>query len=232
MGAVHGLFYFGPLRAILNALVQAHNDVGAQALLVGYGQFRGEDVLAAVDVGAEADVVVVHPPEGAHAEGLESTTVGKNRTRPPHELVQAAQSIDRFHPGAQVQVVSVAQDNLGAQVHNLVGRQGLDGGLGSHGHEDGCFYGAVGRGESAGSCPAVPMLDLEGEGGCGHDASLAGWRRRTASRIINIVITMHMNPGTPSSTQSSIRPRKARPSMALPSWPMPMAKAPLSTVMP
>ena len=42
MGTVHGLFHLGPFGAKGDALVQAHDDVRAQALLVGDGQFRGK----------------------------------------------------------------------------------------------------------------------------------------------------------------------------------------------
>ena len=177
-------------------------------------------------------MVVVHPSERTHAESLETAAVGEDGARPPHEPVQAAQPVNGIHPRAQVKVVGVAQDNLRPQVHNLVGREGLDSGLGSHGHEDGRFHGAVGRGELPGPGAAVAVVELEGEGLLSHGDSLAGCRRRTASRIISIVITMHMQPGMPSRTQSSILLRKASSAAALPTCPMPMARAPLSTVIP
>ena len=155
VGAVHGLLHLVPFRPVGDALVQAHDDVGAQPLLVGDGQFGSKDMLAAVNVGAEPYVVVVHPPEGAHAESLESPAVGENGPGPPHELMQAAQLVYGLHPGPQVQVVSVAQDNLRPNFHNFIGRQRLDGGLGSHGHEYGRVHGTVGRGEPSGPGPAV-----------------------------------------------------------------------------
>ena len=168
VGALHRPLHLGPVGAVGNALVQAHNDVRAQPLLIGNRQLRGEDVFAAVNVGAEPDVVVVHPPKSAHAEGLEAAAVGQDGPGPAHKAVQSAQPVDRGHAGAQVKVVGVAQDNLRAQVHHLVGGQRLDRGLGSHRHKHRGGHGAVGRSELTGPGQGVLVEELEGEWRIGH----------------------------------------------------------------
>ena len=57
------------------------DDVRAQAHLVHGRQFRGEMVLAAVQVRAEPDAIVGDLAERAHAESLETAAVGQNRGR-------------------------------------------------------------------------------------------------------------------------------------------------------
>ena len=168
VSALHRPLHLGPVGAVGNALVQAHNYVRAQPLLIGDGQLRGKAVFAAVNMRAETNVVVVHPPEGAHAEGLEAAAVGQDGPGPAHKAVQSAQPVDRGHAGAQVKVVGVAQDNLRAQAHHLVGGQRLDRGLGSHRHKHRGGHRAVGRGNLPGPGGAVLVVEVEGERCIGH----------------------------------------------------------------
>ena len=170
-----------------------------------------KDVIAAVNVGTEPDVVVVHPPECAHAEGLEAAAVGENGPGPPHELMQPPQSVHRLHAGPQVQVVGVAQDDLRSHIHNFVGGKSLDGGLGGHRHKYGRVHRTVGRGKSAGPGAAVAVVDLEREGWGGHGDSLAGWRRRTASRIINTVYYDAHAPGHSQQHPVVNLPKESQP---------------------
>jgi hypothetical protein len=49
--------------------------------------------------------------------------------------VEAAEVFDKIDAGAEVEVVGVAEENVGAEAADIVGGEGLDGALSSHGHE-------------------------------------------------------------------------------------------------
>ena len=76
MGALHCLPHLLLGGAIGNTLVEAHDDVGAQADLVHGCQLRSKAVLAAVVMGAEADTIFAHLAQRTQTEGLETATVG------------------------------------------------------------------------------------------------------------------------------------------------------------
>ena len=89
----------------------------------------------AVEVGAERDAVVVDRAEVAQADHLVAARVGQDRPVPGHELVQAAEPFDALVARAQVEVVGVAQDDLGADLVQVVGIERLDRGVGADRHE-------------------------------------------------------------------------------------------------
>ena len=62
----------------------------------------------------------------------ESVRIGR---APVHEAVQAAVRCDHLRPRAQQQMEGVAEDDLRAQLLELLGRHGLHGAVGPHGHE-------------------------------------------------------------------------------------------------
>jgi hypothetical protein len=59
--------------------------------------------------------------------------------------VESAEALYELVAGAEVEVVGVAEDDLGANFFEDGLGDGLDGALGSDGHEDGCLYGLVGQ---------------------------------------------------------------------------------------
>ena len=77
---------------------------------------------------------------------LETAAVGEDGAGPGHEPMQTAQPLHCLDAGAQVQVISVAQDDSGSRGGNFLRGQGLDGGLGRHRHESRRCDNAVGRG--------------------------------------------------------------------------------------
>ena len=78
------------------------------------------------------------------AEHLEPAAVGQDRPLPTREAVQAAERGHRLVPGAQMQVVGVAEHDLRANIFEVKGRQAaLDGGGGRHVHKRRGLYGAV-----------------------------------------------------------------------------------------
>ena len=79
---------------------------------------------------------------------LEAAGVGQDRAFPAREAVQAAVRLDHLQSRAQIQVEGVAEDDLGAERAQLVGRHRLDRAVGAHRHE--------GRGLDAAARKAQP----------------------------------------------------------------------------
>ena len=98
-------------------------------------------------MGAEADAFVGDFAELAERENLEAAGVGEHGAGPADEAVQAAHAADGFVAGAEVEVVGVAEDDLGAEDFEDVLGDGFDGAGGAHGHEDGGFDDLVWKGE-------------------------------------------------------------------------------------
>jgi hypothetical protein len=128
------------------ALVEGEHDVGVQLGLHGHRDLRADEALRAVDVGAEADAVLLDredrtapaaaacpPQRGAaaldlvghrsvpHREDLEAAGVGDDRALPAHEAVQPAEPLDQLAPRAQEQVEGVAEHHLVAERRDLGG---------------------------------------------------------------------------------------------------------------
>ena len=162
-GALHGGFELRARQRAGRALVEGHDHVRAELLLYAHRQLGREHVAGAVVHGAELDAVVAHDPRALEAEDLEAAGVGEDRPVPPHEPVQAAVRGDDLRAGAEVQVVRVAEDDLGAELPQLARLHGLDRRLGPDGHEAGRLDHAVGRHETTGASGSVARLHGEGE---------------------------------------------------------------------
>jgi hypothetical protein len=80
--------------------------------------------------------------------------------------VDAAGAADEVVAGAEIEVVGVGKDDLGSAMVVAEGfegvlRDGLDGGGGANGHEDGCFDGAVREMERGSAEVAVGGAEVE-----------------------------------------------------------------------
>jgi hypothetical protein len=139
--------FAGPRRA----LVDHHRDVGAEVGLDCHHLARAEEQARAVEMRLERHAVLADFAQLREAEDLKAAAVGQDRSVPPHEAVQAAQVADQFAARPQIEVVGVAEDDLGADLAQLGRRQRLDRGLGAHRHEDGRLHQAV-----QGAQPAAP----------------------------------------------------------------------------
>ena len=144
MGQRHGFFHVGALGGVGRAVVEAHHDVRAEGLLDLDGPLGAQEMPRAVDVGLEVDPLLRDPPQGAQAEDLEPAAVGEDGPVPVHEPVKPPVLADQLVPRPQVEVVGVAQDDLGAGLLEPLRRHGLHGSLGPHGHEDGRAHLSVG----------------------------------------------------------------------------------------
>jgi len=74
------------------------------------------------------------------------------RSRPRHELVQAAKLADEFVAGAQIEMIGIGEDDFRAEFFEGFLREGFDGSLRADGHEEGSLDRAVRRGQASAAC--------------------------------------------------------------------------------
>ena len=103
-------------------------------------------MLGTVEMGAEKHAFFCDLAQITETEHLEAAAVGEDRTIPVHEAVETAELTDKLMPRPQVQMIGIGKNDLRFCVFELVGRQGLDSGLGADRHEGWCFDLAVRRG--------------------------------------------------------------------------------------
>ena len=188
-GEAQALLGARTLGGVLGALVEGHADVCAESDLDVHGMFWSEEVAAAVEVGAEVYAFVGDLAQGAERKDLKAARVGEHGAGPTDELVQAAHAADGFVAGAQVEVVSVAEDDLSAEGFEDVLGDGLDGACGADRHEDRRLDGLVGQVEgraasAGGGCveqveveahPLMLVGDFSGAGRWGGGCARAGF---------------------------------------------------------
>ena len=111
-------------------------------------QVRGEGHAILVDLRepglAFGDHIIVFQTIGVHGEHLleadterhhlETATVSEGRCQPVHETTQPT-GIDDICTRLQVEVIGVSEYGLSAERCDALGKHGLDGRLGAHGHE-------------------------------------------------------------------------------------------------
>ena len=142
-GQPQALFGAAAVGWIFGTLVEGHANIRAQRDLHIHGVFRSKKVAAAVQMRAEAHALIRHLAQLAQAEDLKAAGVGEQRARPAHKAVQPAHAPDGLVAGPQIEVVSVAEDDLYAQRFQHVLRNGLDRSGGAHRHEDRRLHRAV-----------------------------------------------------------------------------------------
>ena len=130
-----------------DALVEGHDDVGAQRFLDGDGLGRIEEDLLAGDLVPEVGAIFGDPLVGERKH-LESAGVGEDRPVPAHEFVQSAGLFHERFARAKVKVIGVGEDYLGAGFLHLHGGHCLHRGVGSDRHENRSFDDAVGGGQT------------------------------------------------------------------------------------
>src|SRR5581483_8278157 len=158
----HGLLELRARHAGGRADVEAHRDVGAEPLLHPRRELGREPLGRAVVDRAERDAVVVRLEQRvAEGEDLEAAGVREDRPVPAHERVEAAELGDQLLAGPEMEVVRVAEDDLGADPAQLVGVDRLHRRLRPDRHERRRPHLAVHRAEDAGAREPVPGSDLE-----------------------------------------------------------------------
>src|SRR5579859_188566 len=105
-------------------------------------------------------------------EYLEAAGIRKNRARPGHEFVQAAEFAHDFMAGAKIQMVSVGENDFGAELFQRLVAQRLYGGLRAYRHEERRLYGTVGSGQH--TTPRTGRVGLRYLKRKTHPASVSG----------------------------------------------------------
>ena len=187
-----------------------HRDLGRQP------------VLAAVDVRAERDAVVVDLVDRGEREHLEAAGVGEDRPVPRGEPVQPARGLHHLEPGPQVQVIRVAEDDPRVERRRaqLVGGHRLDRPERADRHEHRRRDVAARRVQDAGARVAQRREQLEREAGGGevelHERAViaAGGPResRSAADMANI------DDDLASQTTGDMAFRNALGSMVVSGW--------------
>jgi hypothetical protein len=130
------------------AIVEDHGDVGAEFALDLHGFFGPKKQERAIEMRAEFDAVRFYFSNGREAEDLEAPAVGEDREGPIDEVVKATGSADDVHPGANVEVIGVSEDDLSTEFAEFAGVDGFHTALCADGHEDGSVDDAVGSVEA------------------------------------------------------------------------------------
>jgi len=121
---------------IRDAGVKAHHDIGPQGLLDGNCLLGAEKELRAIQMGAKGCAGLGDLRQFLEAEDLESAAIRQNGPIPVHELVQAAETPDQLMAGPNIQMIGIAQDNLGIHLFQVFRSHGLHRRLGAHRHEN------------------------------------------------------------------------------------------------
>ena len=107
-----------------------------QSNLRFHGAFGAEEMPGTIEMGTERHAFFVHFAQFIEAENLEASGIGEDGPRPRHKAMQSAQFADLLDPGAKVEVIGIAEDNLYAEFFEDVLRDALDRGQRTHRHED------------------------------------------------------------------------------------------------
>src|SRR5262249_44091015 len=115
------------------------------------------------------------------AEHLIPAAVGENRLRPADEAMQPAAARDQVVAGPQVQVIGVAQQDLGAERFEVAMRDALHRALRPNRHEGRRLDFTVRRAQNAATREVVGVRDPKRERG--HTMSIVGALRMTKLRV-------------------------------------------------
>src|ERR1700690_782294 len=111
-----------------------------------------------VYVGPEFDTVLPYLSQCRETEDLKSSAIGEEWAPPVDEFMKSAHLVYDFMARAQIEMISVAQDDLGADLAQFVGRHGFHRPLGAHRHECRGLHGSPGGYELA--CAGRPVTFL------------------------------------------------------------------------
>ena len=147
------------------ALVEHHRDVRAELRLNVGRLLRRQRVRRPVEMRSEVRPVLVDRPPRGEAEHLIPAAVGQDRLRPADEPVEPAPAGDEIVAGPQIQVIGVAQQDLGADRFEIAVRDAFHGALRPDRHERRRLDVAVGGGHDAAARAAVRVCHAKVEAG-------------------------------------------------------------------
>ena len=94
-------------------LVEGHHDIGSDGTLGIHHILRREEVFRAINVTTELTTFVAEFADARERENLKTTRVSKDRAIPGVELMEATRLAENIESGTEIEVVGVAQDDLG-----------------------------------------------------------------------------------------------------------------------
>lgn len=98
------------------AFVESHNNITTNTPLNVYRALRRKDVLGTINVGLESNAFLLDLTTMSQRIHLVTTAIGKDRSVPTVELVQATSIFQHLGTRAQVQMVGIPQNNLGFDI--------------------------------------------------------------------------------------------------------------------
>src|ERR1700688_4473204 len=114
-----------------------------------------------IQMRAEGDAIFGDFAEVIQTENLEAPGIGQDCPRPRHETMQAAQAADGFDSGTQVEVISVAEEDLSSEFFENILRHGFHRPGSANGHEHWSFDLAMGCDQATGTGGSGTGVDLE-----------------------------------------------------------------------
>ena len=198
-GEAQALFGAGAIGGILRALVESHADVRAEGDLHVDGMLGSKEVRTPIEVRAEAHAVVGDFAQLAERENLKAAGVGEQGARPTDEFVQAAHAADGLVAGAQVEVIGVAENDLGAERFQRVLRDGFDRSLRADGHEDRGFDGLMRKTETSAASAGVQFRPGAGKVESLIDSSGRSYQSRGRIRSLRLRSGQRHRAGTRAS---------------------------------
>ena len=160
-------FRIGRVR---ETFIEHHRDVRTELGLDVDRLLRRQQMRRAVEMRAKSRAFLVDGPPRGQAEHLVAAAVGQDGTRPPDERMEAATPRDQVVARPQIEVIRVAQEDVGAELLEIPVQDALDGALRADRHEGGRRNVAVRGRHHAAAGAAIPVGDAKGE---------AHWPRRT-----------------------------------------------------
>jgi hypothetical protein len=133
---------------------------------------RREEMLAAVQVGAELDTIIRHFAQLRKTEDLKAARVSQHGARPADEFVQPAKRAHKLVAGAEVKMVRVAENNLRAKLFENCLRNSFDAARRADRHKDRGLDGLMGKrefGAAAARTGCIQKIEFEA-----HSKILAG----------------------------------------------------------
>src|SRR5664279_2608527 len=104
---LHGRLGAPVLRRMFGALVERHDDVGAQSDLGRDGALRTEEMRRAVEMRAEGHAIFRDLAQIAKAENLKAAGVGEDGMVPGHELLHPTKLANCLDTGPQIKMVGI-----------------------------------------------------------------------------------------------------------------------------
>jgi hypothetical protein len=153
------------------------------ACLDGHRRLRAHEALRAVDVGAEADAVLLDAEDRAepllraarplissatgpvpHREDLEAARVGDHGSVPAHEAAHPAEALDQLGPRREEEVERVRENHLEAELRGLGDLERLHDRLGRERHERRRVHLAMREAQRAGAGARAGVARADREG--------------------------------------------------------------------